>query len=251
MNLSVLPKAKESEAWGYRRVDFEAGSRAGLVILPEVHVEGNPWVFYAPIIQHELPDCLGQHEWLFGSLLREGFAIGGVDVGESYGCPAGRAEFSDFYRLVVSGLDLSEKACLLPQSRGGLMLYNWAAEHPEWVQGIGGIYTVCDLASYPGLGEACGAYGMSCDELKGELAEHNPIDRLEPLARAGVPIFHVHGDVDETVPLEDNAGELAERYEALGGAVQLVIIEGKGHEVCDEFRKCPELLEFFVRQGRA
>jgi hypothetical protein len=28
------------------------------------------------------------------------------------------------------------------------MLYNWAAENPERVAGIAGIYPVCDLRSY-------------------------------------------------------------------------------------------------------
>ncbi len=38
---------------------------------------------------------------------------------------------------------------------------------------------------------------------------------------AVIPIFHVHGDADETVPLKNNAGKLANHYEALGGNVQL------------------------------
>ena len=79
---------------------------------------------------------------MFEQWLNSGFAIGGVDVGESYGNPAGRAAFTEFYRAVVNRYGLSQKACLLPQSRGGLMLYNWAAEHPDWVQCIGGIYAV-------------------------------------------------------------------------------------------------------------
>ena len=41
------------------------------------------------------------------------------------------------------------------------MLYNWAAENPSRVGCIAGIYTVCDLRSYPGLERACGAYGLS------------------------------------------------------------------------------------------
>ena len=44
------------------------------------------------------------------------------------------------------------------------------------------------------------------------MAEHNPIDRIEPLAKAHVPIYHIHGDCDTAVPLEKNSGELAQRY---------------------------------------
>ena len=53
------------------------------------------------------------------------------------------------------------------------------------VAGIAGIYTVCDLRSFPGLAKACGAYGMDEAALAACLADHNPVDRLRPLAEAG------------------------------------------------------------------
>ncbi len=144
---------------------------------------------------------------------------------------------------------MSPKACLLPQSRGGLMLYNWAAENPSRVACIAAIYTVCDLRSYPGLEAACGAYGLRASELEARLAEHNPIQRLAPLAKTGVPILHIHGDADTAVPLEKNAGELARRYRALGGEVQLIVVPGKGHQVCDEFFHCQELVDFVAKHS--
>ena len=127
------------------------------------------------------------------------------------------------------------------------MLYNWAAEHPASVACIAGIFPVCDLRSYPGLPTACGAYEMDEAELAAHLAEHNPIDRLEPLARAGVPIMHVHGDSDRAVPLEENSAELARRYAGLGGAADVLVVPGKGHEVVPEFFRCRELVDFVRR----
>ena len=41
------------------------------------------------------------------------------------------------------------------------MLYNWAVENLEAVACIAGIYSVCDLRSYPGLDKACRAYGLT------------------------------------------------------------------------------------------
>jgi dipeptidyl aminopeptidase/acylaminoacyl peptidase len=145
---------------------------------------------------------------------------------------------------------MSERPCLLPQSRGGLMLYNWAAENPGRVACIAGIYTVCDLRSYPGLEKACSAYGLSAAQLQAHLAEHNPIDRLAPLAKAGAPILHVHGDADRVVPLEKNSGELARRYRALGGSMRLIVIPGKGHEVCNQFFHCQELVDFVTAHAQ-
>ena len=145
---------------------------------------------------------------------------------------------------------MARKVCLLPQSRGGLMLYNWAAENPDKVQCIGGLYPVCDIASYPGIPAACKAYRMTEDQLREKLAEHNPIDRLEPLAKVKVPILHVHGDKDGVVPLKKNSEVLHKRYQALGGPSKLIVIPGKGHEVCPEVFNCQPLVDFFLHYGQ-
>src|SRR5262249_47733416 len=160
------------------------------------------WVWYAPTI--------GSHpnqsnEWILRTLLERGFYVGGINVGESYGSPAGRRAFSEFHQHVVREFKLEVRPRLLAQSRGGLMMYNWAAENPDKVRCIVGIYPVCDLRSYPGLKQAAGAYELSPEELEKQLAQHNPIDRLAPLAKAGVPILHIHGNADTVVPLDRNS----------------------------------------------
>ena len=200
-----------------------------------------PWVFYAPV---HSGGPHPNHAWMLRQWLAKGIGMAGVDVGESYGNRHGRAVFVALWEVLRAKYGMAERACLLAQSRGGLMLYNWAAENPARVACIAGIYTVCDIRSYPGLDKACNAYGLTATELESELAEHNPIERLAPLAKAGIPILHVHGDSDTTVPLEKNAGELDRRYRALGGQVRLIIVRGKGHEVCDEYFHCQELVDF-------
>jgi hypothetical protein len=57
---------------------------------------------------------------------------------------ASRRVFSALWETLTSRYGVSEQPVLLPQSRGGLMLYNWAAENPGRVAGIAGIHTVCD-----------------------------------------------------------------------------------------------------------
>jgi len=214
----------------------------------QMRVESMPWVWYAPTITGSQPS--ESNNWIFEQLLARGIAVCGVDVGESYGNPEGRAAYTEFHQFVVWELGLSAKACLWAQSRGGLMLYNWAAEHPAQVKCIGGTYPVCDLTSYPGLAKACSAYGMSESELRSHLAENNPIDRLAPLAQRKVPVFHMHGDRDDVVPLEENSAELARRYRALGGPVELLIVEGKGHAEIPEFFESQKMVDFFVKHAR-
>lgn len=130
------------------------------------------------------------------------------------------------------------------------MLYNWAEANPEFVKCIGGIYTVTNLDSYPGLARASSAYGMSVSEMQEKLDEYNPIANLAPLAKARVPILHLHGDSDKVVPLEENSLELSRRYRALGGDMQLLVVKGKGHQVDPGFFESQALLDFLVSHSR-
>jgi pimeloyl-ACP methyl ester carboxylesterase len=246
---SNLTDFKTTPKLSSERLNFKVGGHQAFLILPDTAIAGRPvpWVWYAPT----LPGLPGTEEnWMFERLLAAGIAIAGVDVGESYGSPDGRKIYTAFYHEMVNNRNLSSKACMLARSRGGLMLYNWAVENPGSVAGIAGIYPVCNLLSYPGLAKACGAYGLTEAGLRERLAMHNPIDRLEPLAKAKVPIFHIHGDSDLTVPLKDNSGELARRYRESGGPVTLVIPEGQGHNMWQGFFQCRELVDFLISRAR-
>jgi len=217
-----------SEATGIPCSRLPVGGHPAFLFQPAAPAPGRPWVFYAPTFAESYP--ARRQAWIFSRLLSAGIAVTGIDVGESFGNPAGRAVFNAWHRHVTSSFGLAPCAVLMPQSRGGLMLYNWAVEHPEKVAGVTGIYTVCDLASFPGVERACGAYGMTVSELGASIAQHNPIDRLAPLARHGVPIWHIHGDADTVVPLELHAAQLERRYREMGGAAELRVVPGRGHE---------------------
>ncbi|MBT3344456.1 MAG: hypothetical protein HN404_15740 [Gemmatimonadetes bacterium] len=222
------------------------GNTAFLITPPRsdtADVNPIPWVWYAPT----LPGLPGAEEaWMFTQFLHEGMAIAGIDVGESYGSPAGRASFTAFHQELTEVRGLSSKACLFARSRGGLMLYNWAVEHPDCVASIAGIYPVCSPASYPGAETAAPAYGLTTDQFIEELPNHDPLERLAPLAAANVPIFHIHGDSDTVVPLEANSARLARRYDELAAPMTLRVIEGGGHDMWDGWFRCEELVDFII-----
>ncbi len=88
---------------------------------------------------------------------------------------------------------------------------------------------------------------MTEEEFRAEMAEHNPIDRREPLAKAHVPIYHVHGDCDTAVPLWKNSGELAQRYRQLGGIMTLNVVKGQGHNMWTGWFQCQELVDFVIQ----
>ena len=129
------------------------------------------------------------------------------------------------------------------------MLYCWAAENPKKVKCITGIYPVCNIASYPGLKHASGAYGLTADGLKQQLHKHNPIARLAPLAKAKIPVFHIHGDVDRVVPLELNSAAVKTRYDQLGGMMTLEIVKGQGHNMWVGWFQSQNLVDFILRHA--
>lgn len=226
---------------------FVVGGRPAFLISGRVGLprSGKSWVWYAPT----LPGLPGAEErWMFRQFQDAGIAIAGIDAGESYGSPAGNRVFDDLHAEMVKR-GYSAKPVLLGRSRGGLMTLSWAAMHPERVSAFAGIYPVCSLSSYPGLQRASGAFGISAEELGERLAEFNPVDRLGPLAKAGVPMFAIHGDVDAVVPLEANSGLAADRYRVAGGEFQLVVPRGQGHNMWSGFFECQELVDFVLRHA--
>lgn len=232
-----------------RRVPIEIGKFKGFVIPPTIPAQDGrrPWVWYAPTI--------GAHpnknnQWVLQQLLDKGFYVCGIDVGESYGSPNGTKVYNTFYDRIVKQFKLDPKASLLAQSRGGLMLYNWAAENPNKVRCIVGIYPVCDLRSYPGLQRPAPAFQMTAAELDKQLSQHNPIDRLKSLADAGISILHIHGDSDRVVPLKQNSQVVFDRYRALGGKMELIVVPGKGHAEIPEFFQEPRLVQFLLNAHR-
>jgi len=205
-----------------------------------------PWVWYAPTLKG-LPSA--SEKWMFERFLKAGIAIAGIDVGESHGNTAGQETYDRFHQYLTGARGLASKPVLLARSRGGLMLYNWATAHPDKVSAVAGIYPVCNLASYPGLAKAAPSYGMTVEDLTANLAKHNPLDRLKPLAEAKVPLFHLHGDEDHTVPLEANSMELAKRYRELGGPAEIEVIQGRGHDMWDGWFQSEKLTNFVIEHA--
>lgn len=252
--LSAGPREPFTPA-GASRIEVKAGGATGFLFKPAKVFKsaGQPWVWYAPTLLREKPPLPNAStHWLFKRLLARGIWIAGVDVGESYGSPAGRKIFSEFYKDVTSQFHLSTKPCLLVQSRGGLMGIGWAEEHPADVRCIAGIYPAVNLTSWPPrdsarFKQAAVAFGYASPaEFQKHLIDLSPLSHLAPLAKAGVPVFILHGDADRIVPLGKNSRPLVAAYTALGGSAKLIVVHGKGHEEVDEFFKSRRILAFLL-----
>lgn len=223
--------------------NFVVAQRPAFLIPGKIdpNLKGKPWVWYGPT----LPGLPGKEEkWMFEQFREAGIAIGGVDAGESYGSPSGNKLFSQYYETMTQSRGYSTKPVLLGRSRGGLMTLSWATENPDKVGAFAGIYPVCNLASYPGIEKAAPAFELAPDQLRAQLANYNPVDRLGKLAKGKIPLFAIHGDIDTVVPLELNSGLAKTRYEAMGGSIELVIPKGQGHNMWSGFFECKELVRF-------
>lgn len=209
---------------------------------------GKPWIFYGPT----LDCCPDRHEsWMHQKFLDAGVAVAGIDVGEAYGSPHAFSHFEALFDFMVKN-GYSEKPALLGRSRGGLWVSSWALSKPERVAGIGGIYPVYDYTSYPGVDRAAMAYGLTAEELEARQAELNPVKRAGELAKAGVPFFIIHGTIDKVVPLEVNSGAVQKAYENAGAGdlIEVLEIEGQGHNFWEGFFRCEELIEFLIARAK-
>ncbi len=230
---------------------FEVDDRAAFIFWPAVEKQQQPqpWVFYAPTLA-AYPD---EHEkWMHQQFLDAGIAVAGIDVGEAYGNPKSRQTFDVFYEHMVGQRRFAKKPVLLGRSRGGLWVASWAADHPERFAGLAGIYPVFDWQTYPGVDKAAAAYGVLSEELVSKAAEWNPIARIGKLAEAGIPVYLIHGDQDNVVPLEPNSQAFAKVYEVAGKSdkINLEVVAGQGHNYWEGFFRSQNLVDFVIRHAK-
>jgi len=229
--LVAQPFAGKTSTWnGFERHDFVVDGRNCIVVEPKAEAPGRPWIWRARFWGHEPQTDL--------ALLGRGFHLVYMDVADLYGSPTAVRHWNAFYQFLTEQHGFAKKAVLEGMSRGGLIIYNWAAANPDKVACLYADAPVCDIKSWPGgKGKSKGskgdwqkclkAYGLTEDEALAY--QHNPIDNLEPLVKAGVPLLHVCGDADDVVPMNENTNILAERYRKLGGSITLITKPGVGH----------------------
>jgi dienelactone hydrolase len=222
---------KKSDYHGYNRYDFSVDGCDALVVAPHQVAAGKPWIWRAEFFDHRPETDL--------ALLERGFHLVYIQVGNTFGCPSAMKRWDAFYAALTRTYGLGKRPVLEGLSRGGLYVYNWAAANPTKVSVIFGDNPVCDFKSWPGgKGKGPGSpddwqqlirdYGFA-SEAEALAYKRNPIDNLAPLARAHVPIIHLAADADEVVPYPENTVLLKERYERVGGVIQVIVKHGFKH----------------------
>ena len=184
--LPGLP-GEQSEWHGFARNDFTHNGRKCIRVSPKNAAPGAPWVWRARFFGHEPQADV--------ALLKLGYHIAYCDVGGLFGSPAAVKHWDSFYGMATKEFGLAKKPALEGMSRGGLIIYNWAAANPEKVACLYGDAPVCDFKSGPGgkgKGKGGGGAWQACLKAYGVSEEQalkfpgNPIDNLKPLAAAKI-----------------------------------------------------------------
>lgn len=220
----------EKKTWeGFELHTFELADRECRVVVPKRELPGRPWIWRARFF--------GTAPGVDIALLNKGFHVAYIDVVGLFGAPEAVVYWNCFYQYLTRTLHFNKRMILEGMSRGGLILYNWAKRNPEKVICVYADAPVCDIKSWPGIDregyselrdQLMKIYGFNMIEEMVEFND-NPIDNLEPLVRCDVPILHVCGDQDTSVPIEENTYILKRRYEELGGKFELIIKKGAEH----------------------
>jgi len=215
---------------GFEQLKFAVDGRDCLLVVPMQAAPHKPWIWRTEFFGHEPQADL--------ALLRQGWHVAYMNVQNMYGAPKALDHMDRFYEHLTKERGLNKKTVLEGFSRGGLFSLNWAARHPDRVASIYNDAPVCDFKSWPG-GKGSGpgskgdwqrcldAYGLS--EEQALAYRLNPVDNLQPLAAAKVPLLHVCGNADEVVPYAENTQLLAQRYRDLGGTIEVIEKDGVKH----------------------
>ncbi len=256
---SDAPEVAQSSAWegrrstfhGYELIDFKLGEVPCKVVIPKKIADGKPWVWRARFWGHEPQFDL--------AMLERGYHVAYCDVGNLFGSSEAVRRWNELYNYLRFEHLFADRVVLEGMSRGGLIVYNWAAANPDKVAAIYGDAPVMDFKSWPG-GKGVGpgaagawkaclkAYGMT--EAEALAYKGNPIDNLAPLAKAGIPIIHVVGDVDEVVPVAENTAIAQARYKKLGGVFEVIHKKDVGHH--PHCLKNPQpIVDFILRHDQS
>ena len=232
---------------GFEQSDIKLDDFDCRVVAPKKVAEGRPWIWRARFWAHEPQTDI--------ALLNRGFHVVYCDVANLWGNVEAVRRWDRYYELLTSEHGFSRRPALEGMSRGGLIIYHWAIRHPSQVSCVYGDAPAMGIRPYvrdlnegdPGL-DRLKAW-MTAHDLTLQAAKkykHDALDRMAPLAEAKVPVIHVCGDADESVPFEEHTAEFARRYRKLGGPIKVIVKKGGKHHP-HSLKDPASIVEFIVK----
>ncbi|MBR3911508.1 MAG: prolyl oligopeptidase family serine peptidase [Alistipes sp.] len=226
-----LKPVKEFNFHGYKGYEYDNNGVKYYIVKPHHTAKGNPWIWRARFWGHEPQVDI--------DLLEQGFHLTYCDVAELFGSPKAVERWDEFYALAIKA-GLNQKAVLEGMSRGGLIIYNWAAKNPKKVACIYGDAPVMDIKSWPlnwgdcldenkrSMSLLLEAYGFANAE-EAMAWNKNPLNHARKLAKAKIPMIYVVGDIDEGVPVAENTAIFEREVAKYGHSLHVIHKPNVGH----------------------
>jgi hypothetical protein len=221
---------KKSSFYGYECLDFTFEGRACKIVKPKFAAIGHPWIWRARFWGHEPQTDI--------ALLQNGFHVVYCDVAELMGNGKAVALWDDYYELLLKA-GLLKKALMEGMSRGGVYVFNWAAQNPGKVSGV---YVDNPLLNTSSLALKVMKANLKVDVIEDFKRDYNlvsvedlqnfkenPVDKAKEIAAGNYPILILCADADEQVPPEDNTLLFEQEIRKLKGNISVIHKPGFKH----------------------
>ena len=187
--------AQKSSCYGFNQYDFAKEGLQIKVVTPKRALKDKPWIWRARFFGREPQTDI--------ALLGRGYHVVYCDVANLFGSPEAMSRWDKCYQIMIKA-GLNSKPVLEGMSRGGLIVYNWAAANTDKVSCIYADAPVLNALIWPG-----GFYASQgstsdwenakvCYQLKSDqeakVFKGWPIHRVETLAKSGIPMLHLCGE---------------------------------------------------------
>ena len=232
---------KKTSFHGFDQYNFPLEGIACRVVIPKKIADGKPWVWRARFFGHEPQFDI--------AMLNRGYHLVYCDVAGLFGNTEAVSRWNKFYNYLRFEHLFSDRVILEGMSRGGLIIYNWAAKNPGEVAAIYADAPVMDFKSWPKINPTILKVYRFKNEQEAKAYKGNPVDNLAPLAKAGIPIIHVVGMDDKVVPVSENTQVAERRYKKMGGTFKVIRKKGIGHHP-HSLKDPSPIVEFVTSQGQ-
>ena len=231
--IAVAHRMLVSDRWGGgHRMIFDFGGRRAWIVEPDSPGAGRPWVWTM--------QWMGAFLERTGApaLVEKGFYHVHLEAFDTRANDDGLKALADFHDYLVRELGFAPKANLIGMSWGGFYSIRYASTFPDRVAKIYLDAPLLDLEKFmngAGYTPTEGAKRVGpWAELKSEGGSWStdprmPVNRAEPVARAGIPIILLYGGQDQTVDPKTNSELFAERFKVAGGKIDIRKRDGYGH----------------------
>ena len=226
MKRIVFPESWTADEWyGFTRHHFDFEGCKAWIVEPKYPAGDGRWSWCTV-----WPEAFVRRVGIV-ALLEHGFYHVHVDAFQFRASPGGVAlmgRFQDF----LQGLGLSPKANLIGMSWGGFFSLRYAETFPNRVCAIYLDAPVCNAADpEPNAADRVKTIldncGISFEEMtKSKL---NPLNNVEAIVDARIPLCAAVGQTDESVTLATNFDLLEKRILELGGTIKVIRRNYWGH----------------------